>query len=88
MSNAVSQLREKAQGYLFILPAVLMLGLFYIYPFFKIFQLSFFEWDGISKSMYFVSFAQFKDVLFNNPTWWQSMWHAGYITLLAARCTG
>ena len=76
-------LKEKTQGYFFILPAVLMLGLFYVYPFFKVLQLSFFDWDGISKTMSFVGFAQFTDVLFNNPTWWQSMGHAAYITLLA-----
>jgi len=60
-----------------------MLCLFYIYPFLKVFQLSFFEWDGISPKMHFVGLAQFHDIIFLNPSWWQSMWHAAYITLLA-----
>lgn len=75
--------RRINKGYLFVLPAVLMLCLFYIYPFLKVFQLSFFEWDGISPRMHFVAFAQFRDIIFSNPTWWQSIWHAAYITLLA-----
>lgn len=83
MNSSFLNFREKGKGYLFILPAVLLLGLFYIYPFFKIFQLSFFDWDGISKSMTFVGFMQFQDIIFDNPVWWQSMWHAAYITILA-----
>ena len=83
MSTAFIGIKEKSKGYLFVLPAVLMLGLFYIYPFFKIFQLSFFDWDGISKNMTFVGLAQFKDIIFDNPVWWKSMWHAAYITILA-----
>lgn len=83
MSELLLRFKERGEGYLFILPAVLMLGLFYIYPFFKIFQLSFFDWNGISKSMTFVGFAQFQDIIFDNPIWWKSMWHAAYITILA-----
>lgn len=71
------------RGYFFILPAVIMLSLFYIYPFLKVFQLSFFEWDGISPKMRFVGLSQFIDIVFSNPSWWQSMWHAAYITILA-----
>ncbi len=83
MNETWLNIKEKSKAYFFILPACLMLALFYIYPFFKVFQLSFFSWDGISKNMIFVGFSQFKDILFSNPTWWKSMWHAGYITLLA-----
>jgi len=83
MNTVFPNLKAKGREYLFILPAVIMLGLFYIYPFFKIFQLSFFDWDGISKNMIFVGLAQFKDIIFDNPIWWQSMAQAGYITLLA-----
>ncbi|NQT22874.1 MAG: sugar ABC transporter permease [Candidatus Omnitrophica bacterium] len=83
MNGLLANFKDKGKAYLFILPAVAMLGLFYIYPFFKIFQLSLFEWDGISKTMSFVGFAQFHDIIFNNKIWWQSMWHATYITLLA-----
>lgn len=71
------------KGYFFVLPAVVLLSLFYIYPFLKVFQLSFFDWDGISAQMRFVGIDQFRDIIFSNPAWWQSLWHAAYITLLA-----
>lgn len=83
MNLSMPGIRRIKPGYFFVVPAVLMLGLFYIYPFFKVLQLSLYEWDGISPFMQFVGLSQFVDVLFNNPAWWQSMWHAVYITLLA-----
>jgi ABC-type sugar transport system permease subunit len=83
MTTSARSIRRVRPGYMFVLPAVAMLGLFYIYPFFKVLQLSFYDWDGISLSMQFVGFNQFKDIVFHNSAWWQSMWHAAYITILA-----
>lgn len=83
MSFAIAFFKKLKPGYFFVIPAVTMLGLFYIYPFFKVLQLSFYEWDGISLAMQFVGWGQFKDVIFHNASWWQSMWHAAYITILA-----
>lgn len=70
-------------NYLFVLPAVLLFATFYIYPFFKVFQLSIYEWDGILPTMQFVGFRNFKEIFTYDKAWWQSMWHAGYITFLA-----
>ena len=70
-------------NYLFVLPAVVMFCIFNIYPFYKIFQLSVFEWDGISNRMNFVGLSHFKDIIFNNSVWWSSVWHAAFITILA-----
>ena len=83
MSQAFSRFKKIMPGYLFIMPALIMLGLFYIYPFLKVLQLSFYEWDGISPRMIFVGLSHFQDIIFSNWPWWQSMWHAVYITLLA-----
>lgn len=83
MSLQIPILKKIKTGYFFVIPAVLMLGLFYVYPFFKVLQLSLYEWDGISLTMQFVGLSQFKDILFSNPAWWQSMWHAAYVTILA-----
>ncbi len=77
------KIKSTLENYIFVLPALAMFFTFSLYPFYKVFQLSLYEWDGISKSMMFVGFSQFKDVLFANKVWWSSMWHAGYITLLA-----
>jgi len=70
-------------NYLFILPALGMFLIFSVYPFFKVFQLSVYQWDGIMPTMKFVGFSHFKNILFRNPIWWQSVWHGAYITFLA-----
>jgi len=88
MSKAIAkrlsgeELKEIFGNYLFILPAVLIFVLFYIYPFFEIFNLSLHEWNGISLARQFVGFDNFKEII-NDKVWWMSIWHAGYITLIA-----
>lgn len=76
------KLRDTMQNYLFILPALLLFALFYIYPVYKVFELSLFEFDGISPEKYFVGLGNFIDVL-TNKIWWGAMRNAAYITFLA-----
>ena len=76
------KLQETAQNYLFILPALLLFATFYIYPVYKVFELSLFEYDGISTYKYFVGAANFKEAV-TSSIWWGAMWNAAYITLLA-----
>ena len=75
--------KEKTVNMVFILPALILFLVFNFYPLLRTFQLSFFQWNGIDKEMVFIGFAQYKDILFNNPAFWKSMLNAGYITLLA-----
>jgi len=75
--------RNRISNLLFILPALAMFCVFSVYPFVKTFQLSAFQWDGVSRHMQFVGLSNYKDILFNNPTFWHSMGAAGYIALLA-----
>lgn len=77
------KLRDSLENYLFILPALAMFAVFSVYPFLKIFQLSAFEWDGISSAMRFVGLAHFWDIFRHNTVWWTSVWNAAYVTLLA-----
>lgn len=60
-----------------------MFVVFSCYPFFKIFQLSLVEWDGILPNLKFIGLSNFKDIIFSNPIWWLSVRNAVYITLLA-----
>lgn len=75
--------KEKTVNLMFILPALLLFLVFNFYPLLRTFQLSFYQWNGIDKDMVFVGFAQYKDILFNNPAFWKSMLNAGYVTVLA-----
>ncbi len=76
------RIKSTLTSYLFVLPAVLIFGVFYVYPFIKVFQLSLMEWDGILPTMQFVGLDNFKEIM-QDKIWWNSMWHAGYITLIA-----
>lgn len=84
-SEKLLEAKSVFENYLFVLPAIIMFAMFSVYPFYKVFQLSLFSWDGIvpftmSK---FVGFANFKEIILSDRTWWQSMGNAFLITLLA-----
>jgi raffinose/stachyose/melibiose transport system permease protein len=57
--------------------------IFNLYPYFEVFHLSVLDWNGISPKKVFVGMANFKDVIFDNPSWWVSFRNAGYVTFVA-----
>ncbi len=69
--------------YLFVIPAVVLFSVFSLIPFFKVFQLSVYEWDGISTHMHFVGLGNFATAIFHDTAWWTSMKNAGTVTVLA-----
>lgn len=74
---------NQLDNYLWILPALAMFLVFTVYPFYKVLQLSFVEWDGITPHVKFVGFKNYINILFHNKIWWVSVLHAGFITLFA-----
>jgi ABC-type sugar transport system permease subunit len=68
---------------MFVLPAVTIFTIFYIIPFIWVFQLGLYDWDGILPTKVFVGLGNFKEILLQDPSWWQAMRNAGYITLIA-----
>ena len=79
---SVSQFRSQLENFLFIVPAITIFSIFYIYPFFEIFNLSLHEWNGISPVHEFVGLSNFRDLM-HDKVWWSSVGHAAYITLIA-----
>jgi len=79
---SVEELKDIFGNYLFILPAIAIFAIFYVYPFFEIFNLSLHDWNGISLAKQFIGLDNFKEIL-QDGVWWTSMWHAGFITLIA-----
>ena len=77
------RLKSTLENYLFVLPAVAIFSIFYIIPFIWVFQLGFYNWDGILPTKTFIGLANFKEIIFYDKSWWQAMWNAGYITLIA-----
>ncbi len=77
------KIKDTLENYIFVLPAVAIFSIFYIIPFIWVFQLGLFDWDGISFSKTFVGLQNFKEIFLQDKNWWQAMWNAGYITLIA-----
>ncbi len=77
------KIRGTLENYVFVLPAVAIFSIFYIIPFIWVFQLGLFEWDGISFTRVFVGLQNFKEIFLQDKNWWQAMWNASYITLIA-----
>ncbi len=76
------EFRDKLTSFLFILPAVTIFAVFYIYPFFETFNLSLRAWNGINLSRPFVGVQNFSDILSltaSSPaagaSWWQAILH-------------
>jgi raffinose/stachyose/melibiose transport system permease protein len=80
---SLQKARNVLGNYVFILPALLLFFTFSLYPFFKVFQLSITDWDGISPELNYVGFMNFKDLFADNPVFWLSMKNAFVITFLA-----
>lgn len=77
------RIKSVLENYLFVLPAVTIFSVFYIYPFSQVFYLGLFEWDGVSPTKQFIGLTNFKEIIFFDPIWWQSLLQAGWITVIA-----
>lgn len=77
------RVKSTLENFVFVFPAVMIFSIFYIIPFFWVFQLGMFDWDGILPTKVFVGLENFKEVIFQDSSWWQAMGNAGYITLVA-----
>jgi len=80
-TKAAGLFKDNLQSFLFVLPAFLIFGVFYIYPFLNMVFLSLHEWRGIGP-MHFIGLQNYKELMGDN-LWWDSIGHAGYITLIA-----
>jgi len=77
------RVKSTLENYVFVLPAVIIFSIFYIFPFVDVFRLSFYDWDGILPNPTYIQLLNFKEILFQDRSWWQSIYNAGYITVIA-----
>ena len=76
--------KSQWKNYFFVLPAVLLFIIFYLYPTIEVFRLSVLEWDGISSEKKLVWFEHFIKIFrADDLHWWRSLFNAGGITFLA-----
>jgi len=85
MGSPVSnyKIRQTAGSYAYVLPALCFFAVFSVYPLYRVFVLSAYEFDGISPRMVFVGWEHFKDLFLLDQVFWLSMKNALIITLLA-----
>jgi ABC-type sugar transport system permease subunit len=77
------KIKDTLENYIFVLPAVSIFSIFYIIPFIWVFYLGLHSWDGISFTKVFVGLENFKEIFLQDKNWWQSIYNASYITLIA-----
>jgi len=77
------RIKSTLENYMFVLPAIVIFAIFYIIPFVWVFRLGLYDWDGILPTKIFMGLGNFKEIIFQDKYWWQAMWNASYITLIA-----
>lgn len=66
-------------GWLFTLPALIPLIVFWIYPMIASFYISFTDWDYMSPTYEFVGFENYTD-LFTDPNFYGVLWNTAYFS--------
>jgi ABC-type sugar transport system permease subunit len=70
--------------YLYLLPAIALLGLFLAYPIFYNFRISFFDWNGISPEKIWVRLGNYRSIFFRSDPFYNAMKNTLLFTIGAA----
>lgn len=65
--------KRTVTGVFFLLPMLVLVGLFIVWPLIQVFQLSFFEWNGVAADKTFVGLDNFRN-LAQLPGFWEMAW--------------
>ena len=76
IKNDHRTLYEKIEPWLFLLPALIVFGIFLYYPFFKTMYLSTFLTNKYGQAKAFIGFKNYSDILFGSRSgeFWNSIW--------------
>ena len=77
------RIQQLTKNYIFVAPALILFLIFSVYPFYKVFELSAFEYDGINPDKAFVGLENFVELFLHNEVFWHSMKNAWIVTFLA-----
>ncbi|HDS28885.1 MAG TPA: sugar ABC transporter permease, partial [Candidatus Acetothermia bacterium] len=69
--------RETAAAYAYLLPSMVILGVFVFYPFFSAFRLSLFRWSSLNPPGNWVGLQHYR-YLFGNRAFIKSLWTTFY----------
>ena len=73
----IRQLWKDRLIYLFLLPTVVMYGLFTLYPMVESLRISLLDWNGFSRDATYVGFDNYRDVM-DDPLFWRSFENTFY----------
>jgi len=60
---------------LFLSPAVILYGVFFLFPMAQAFYVALFQWRGVSMDKTYVGLANFHKLLFEDPIFWAALGH-------------
>lgn len=72
--------------FLFLLPAMILYGLFFLLPAVRAFYYSAFDWSGFGEDMTFVGLQNYVKLLTNDPVFWQSLGNTLKILIVGGAC--
>ncbi len=72
--------KDTRDAYLFILPALVLLGVFVIYPVIQLLWVSLHQWNILKDEMTFVGVANYRAVMLEGD-FWKSLWNTFYFVI-------
>ncbi len=77
--------REQVSAWLYLMPAMVLLSVFFFYPTVRLFIDSFYEWDGMGERFY-LGFENYR-MLFSDEEFWQTVWNS-FVFIIGSVPTG
>lgn len=77
------QMWDARHCYLIMIPGLVLIGMFSVYPLVASWIYSFYDWDGISSQKYFIGFDNFREIVHDHQFWeafWRSVWFSAVST--------
>lgn len=66
--------RKDLGAYVYIAPAMAVYAAFFLWPAFRLIQLSLVKWDGLTQPK-FVGLSNYQKLLFEDPLFWKAFWN-------------
>lgn len=77
--------QEQVSAWLYLMPAMVLLSVFFFYPTVRLFIDSFYEWDGMGERFY-LGFENYR-MLFSDEEFWQTVWNS-FVFIIGSVPTG
>ncbi|MEM7030377.1 MAG: sugar ABC transporter permease [Chloroflexota bacterium] len=78
---SAKKLRDSGVAYLFLLPFLLLYGLFTLYPIFQSLWISLHNWEIVGTNIQFIGMRNYTRLM-DDPLFWASLWHTlGFVVL-------